>query len=359
MTHLWVRAEQRDNEQRVGITPEGVRALLSAGFQVTVEESSNRAIPTAAYRETGCEIAAEGSWPNAPEDAIIFGLKELPVSTAPLIHRHIMFGHAYKGQADGPALLRRFKKGGGTLYDLEYLTDETGRRVAAFGYWAGFAGAAVGMMAWLAEQFGKGPGPEKVAIYPGRAVLIDQLKEDLSRALALGAEKPKAIVIGALGRVGSGASDCLHSLGLKVKKWDMAETAHGGPFPEILEHDLFVNCILAQEGVPVFVPKSALGAPRRLSVIADVSCDPESPFNPIPIYNHATSFDRPIVRVSDENPPLDVMAIDNLPSMLPVESSEDYAAQLLPSLLTLSEIEGGVWGRARKIFDEKTSELNL
>lgn len=48
---------------------------------------------------------------------------------------------------------------------------------------------------------------------------------------------------------------------------------------------------------------------------------------------------------------LDVMAIDNLPSLLPVESSVDYAAQLLPSLLTLDRIEEGVWGRAKAEFD--------
>lgn len=28
MTHLWVRAEQRPNEERVGLTPEGVAALV-------------------------------------------------------------------------------------------------------------------------------------------------------------------------------------------------------------------------------------------------------------------------------------------------------------------------------------------
>ena len=28
MTHLWVRAESRPNEDRVGITPEGVRDLI-------------------------------------------------------------------------------------------------------------------------------------------------------------------------------------------------------------------------------------------------------------------------------------------------------------------------------------------
>ena len=34
-------------------------------------------------------------------DAIIFGLKELPEDGTPLAHRHIMFGHAYKGQPAG------------------------------------------------------------------------------------------------------------------------------------------------------------------------------------------------------------------------------------------------------------------
>ena len=131
--HLWVRAEQRDSEQRVGITPDGVAELLATGFRASVETSSCRAIPIDGYRATGCQIVAENSWPEAPSDAIIFGLKELPEDGTPLAHRHILFGHAYKGQADGPTLLNRFKAGGGTLYDLEYLTHENGRRVAAFG----------------------------------------------------------------------------------------------------------------------------------------------------------------------------------------------------------------------------------
>jgi saccharopine dehydrogenase (NAD+, L-lysine-forming) len=54
-------------------------------------------------------------------------------------------------------------------------------------------------------------------------------------------------------------------------------------------------------------------------------------------------------------PPLDVTAIDNLPSLLPVESSRDYAAQLLPSLLTLGQIDSGVWGRALAEFQRHTT----
>lgn len=349
MTHLWVRAEQRDNEDRVGLTPAGAAALMQAGIRVTVEDSRTRAIPIDGYRAVGCDIAAENSWPDAPRDAIIFGLKELPDDGSPLPHRHIMFGHAFKGQHSGKALLDRFKAGGGTLYDLEYLVDETGRRVAAFGYWAGYAGAAVTLKAWAAQQRGETCGP--VGVYASKNALLAELAKDLDPASRL----PNAIVIGALGRVGTGAADLCAEMGVPVTKWDMAETAEGGPFPEILDHDLFFNCILARPGTPVFVPTSALTADRKLTAIGDVACDPDSDYNPVPVYDRATTWDTPVIRVA-EAPVLDVMAIDNLPSLLPAESSDDYAGQLLPSLLTLTDLDQGVWHRAKVTFDQHTSD---
>ncbi|CUH47758.1 saccharopine dehydrogenase [Ruegeria atlantica] len=344
MTHLWVRAEQRPNEERVGLTPEGAASLIAAGIRVTVEESHVRAIPIDGYKNAGCEIAPENSWPNAPLDAIVFGLKELPEDGTPLPHRHIMFGHAYKGQHSGRALLQRFKAGGGTLYDLEYLVDENGRRVAAFGYWAGYAGAAVTLKTWAAQQRNEECPP--VGVYSGKDALNAELLAELN---ATGANRPCAIVIGALGRVGAGAADLCEAMGVSVTKWDMAETASGGPFPEILEHDLFLNCIFARPGTPIFVSRESLTNPRNLTAIGDVACDPDSDYNPVPVYDRATTWDAPALRVASD-PVMDVMAIDNLPSMLPVESSEDYAAQLLTTLLTLKEIESGVWGRAQDEF---------
>lgn len=351
MTHLWVRAEQRPNEERVGLTPDGAKALLEKGIRVTVEESSVRAIPIDGYKAAGCEIAPENSWPDAPKDAIIFGLKELPEDGTPLPHRHIMFGHAFKGQHSGVALLKRFKAGGGTLYDLEYLVDASGRRVAAFGYWAGYAGAAITLKSWAAQQRGEVCGP--VGVYEGKEALLADLGAELA---ALGGTKPSAIVIGALGRVGTGAADLLTAMDCDVTKWDMAETASGGPFPEILEHDLFLNCIFARPGTPVFVPQDALTAERKLTAIGDVACDPDSDYNPVPVYDRATTWDAPALRVASE-PVLDVMAIDNLPSMLPFESSEDYAAQLLQTLLKLDDLSDGVWTRAEADFITHSKDL--
>jgi saccharopine dehydrogenase (NAD+, L-lysine-forming) len=85
----------------------------------------------------------------------------------------------------------------------------------------------------------------------------------------------------------------------------MAETAVGGPFQEILDVDIFVNCIYLSSSIPPFVTKDQIitaGKDRRLSVVVDVSCDTTNPFNPIPIYNINTTFSEPTV-------PLDLVCV--------------------------------------------------
>lgn len=337
---IWMRDEPRENEARASMTPSGAADLVALGWRVAVEKAPTRCIPIDEYRAAGCEVTAAGSWVDAPDDAIILGLKELPDDGTPLRHRHIMFGHAYKGQASGRVLLDRFKAGGGTLLDLEYLIDETGRRVAAFGYWAGYAGAALSVMAWGAQQRGETLGP--VSAFKSAKVMAETARASLKTV-------PTALIIGALGRVGCGATDLCKAAGIAPTGWDMAETAHGGPFPEILDHDIFLNSILAHDGAPVFVQPDAGNAPRKLSVIGDIACDPDSAFNPVKVYDRTTTWEVPTLRVHDA-PPLDVMAIDNLPSLLPRESTNDFAAQLLPYLKTLDRSDQGVWGRAQDTF---------
>ena len=347
MTHIWIRAEQRPNERRVAITPSGVKSMLNIGFKVTIERDPTRAIGIEAY--SGAQIASSGDWKTAPIDTIIIGLKELPDDNVALRHRHIMFGHAYKGQPDGQRLLARFKSGGGTLYDLEYLTDDTGYRVAAFGYWAGYAGAAVAIKSWAVAQSGALSG--HVHSFASAAELKSHVAKNLGQA------RPKIIIIGANGRVGSGATDFCTSLGATLTCWDTKETAHGGPFPEILAHDIFLNCILANQDTPIFVPASAKTAARKLMVIGDIACDPDSAYSPVKVYNRPTTWQESTLRVHN-SPILDVTAIDNLPSILPRDSSEDFAAQLLPSLLSLQDIKSGIWGKARCIFDQHIAALN-
>lgn len=136
-----------------------------------------------------------GSWRTTDPSALVVGLKELPengtarhrpgaavgltqpvavawqqtTDRSPLRHRHIFFGHCFKQQTGWKELLQRFRSGKGTLLvgnpsrgreggrgnvthshcaqDLEFLVNEQGRRVAAFGRAAGLAGCAVGLYA--------------------------------------------------------------------------------------------------------------------------------------------------------------------------------------------------------------------
>ena len=91
-------------------------------------------------------------------------------------------------------------------------------------------------------------------------------------------------------------------------------------------------------------------------MIGDIACDPDSDFSPIKVYDRVTSWEKPVLRAC-ENPPLDVMAIDNLPSLMPRESSEDFSGQLLPHLKTLTDIGDGVWARAKRIFTQPIDRI--
>lgn len=324
---------------------------------MTVESSGERIIPDSEYARAGCRIVPAGAWHEAHKSVFILGIKELSDDGTPLDHRHIYFAHAYKGQSGSDRLLSRFIRGGGRLLDLEYLIDDQGRRVAAFGHWAGFAGAALGVAAWCAQRKTEAHDGVlgSVSCFKDESQLIQHLDEQLK----LSAKGPTSLVIGAKGRCGRGALKALRALGLSPAAWDLDETRGGGPFEEILEYDLLVNCILLQGRTAPFLTPEMLSDRRKLSVISDVSCDPTSSYHPLPVYGQTTSFSAPVQRLKKNPVPLDVIAIDHLPSLLPRESSQDFSNQLLPHLRELCSSSSlpPVWARCERIFLEKTTTL--
>ena len=247
-------------------------------------------------------------------------------------------------------LLKKFKSGGGNLYDIEYLTQDTGKRVAAFGYWAGFAGAYVTLKVWI-SQLKKEECPPLYAFNDKRKLLKD-ISNEINSIKTL----PSAIVIGSLGRVGTGVCDFCEESSLNIKKWDLVETSSGGPFPEVLNHEILFNCVVATPNTPVFFQPNYIDSKRKLRVIGDIACDPDSDYNPIPIYSEPTTWTNPGLKIAND-PPLDIMAIDNLPSLLPKESSIDFAEQIFPYLMQLVDKNYGVWQRAKQVFKSKLLEV--
>ena len=140
-------------------------------------------------------------------------MKELPEEDTPLPHTHIQFAHCYKEQGGWANVLSRFIEGKGTLYDLEFLQEANGRRVAAFGYHAGFAGAAVGALALAAQCQGDRLGT--LSPYRNETALVEVVKAKLQEAESSLGRPVKALVIGALGRCGRGAVDLFKHAGMQ------------------------------------------------------------------------------------------------------------------------------------------------
>ncbi len=331
---LWLRAETRGSERRAPLVPEHVAELVAEGMQVTVEDAPDRCFAIESYAGAGAEIAMPGDWVHAPDTAYILGIKELPDEPEELRHTHIYFAHAFKGQEGAHQTLDRFRAGGGTLLDIEYLVlDE--RRLAAFGYWAGYVGAGLGTLA-LRERL-------KPPLRPMRRSGFDA-----TLGLLAGDRTLRALVVGAEGRSGHGACDALKTAGVTVTEWDRADTRELD-HATMLGHDLLVNCVSSRKPGPPFVGEPELEATdRRLTMIADVTCDVTSEANLIPVNMSITTWEQPVRRLADQ-PPLDVIAIDNLPSLLPREASQDFSAQLariLPQLPARS----GAWAAAEAAF---------
>lgn len=149
------------------------------------------------------------TWSSAPISIPIIGLKELPESDEPIAHTHIQFAHCYKRQGGWSKVLARFACGGGSLYDLEFLQDASGRRVAAFGFHAGFAGAAAGALALAAQRTGARLGA--LEPFENETSMVESVKNLLGGS----GKGVRALVIGALGRCGRGAVDLLRKIGLE------------------------------------------------------------------------------------------------------------------------------------------------
>ena len=346
-----LRDEARSTERRTPVTPKDARTLLEAGFELAVESSDKRIFPDADYRAAGCEIVPAGTWLTAT-DVTVLGLKELPETPENLSLPFIHFAHIYKDQSGWQDEIARFTRGGGVLYDLEYLTID-GRRTAAFGYWAGWMGAALAAWRLLARWNGV-DGPEGgVSSFDSRTEV-----EDILTSLSQDCIKPRrAVVIGAKGRSGTGAVEALKLAGFEVSEWDIEET-RDLKLSDLMAHDLLVNCVLMTgPGMMLLRPEDIENPLNYLQMISDVSCDPFSDFNPLPVYDAPTGWDAPFLSLGPNGirEELELTAIDNLPSLLPREASEDFSAQLLKSLLVYPH--GEEWQNAKAVFDATAARV--
>lgn len=364
---IHLRAEPAPSGTRAIITPDTARQLLAQGYKLNIERSPVRFFSDDSYAAVGARLVAAGSWVNAPSDHIIVGMKGLPEADFPLKHVHAHAAHAFRNQAGWEKKLKRFERGGGLLLELEFLVNDNGEKLLTFGREAGAMAAALSIKTWAHQLEHPGVPQPAVPMYDSLSDLVEDAKHALTvgRQLSKG-RHPTVIITGAYGTSGTGACEFFNTLNIptaNVTKWGRAETGAKDTYPEILQHDIFINSVSLFAPVPPFITPACLSAPdRKLSVICDISTDSKSPNNTVqlPGYWEYTTAKEPTIQIPvATGPPLRVIAVPYLPSLLPRDSSDTASTALYPAISKLGDFRSHrLWRDSEQMFRDKLEEAS-
>ncbi|KAG2207514.1 hypothetical protein INT47_004264, partial [Mucor saturninus] len=132
-----IRREDKSRwERRAALTPNAVKKLIQeTGTQVYIQPSTKRIFTNESYEKAGAMITEDISKAN-----IILGIKEVPESALLSDKTYVFFSHTHKGNKKNMPMLQKILDKNIRLIDYELMKDETGKRLVAFGHYAGNAG---------------------------------------------------------------------------------------------------------------------------------------------------------------------------------------------------------------------------
>jgi alpha-aminoadipic semialdehyde synthase len=377
-----LRKEHKNEwEKRVALVPGAVGRLLEQGYKVDLEQSKERIFSAQQYQAEGAKVVD-----SLDGYELILGIKEPPVASILKGQTHLCFSHTIKGQKYNMPLLQQFIDQKATLIDYELMTDNQGVRTIAFGRYAGIAGAIDTLWLYAQRQAMKGISTSLSQLKQTWEYRTVELAQKALEELAGNQDqKPLRIIILGNGKVGTGAAEVCHWLGIPVlsakevsngnyhdkESWysvlDIGEMychiSDGGfdreeyikegkklycsRFPELLTHcDVVLNCCYWTDHYPRHMTFEDLKhhAHQLPEILGDISCDIGGSFS---CTHRATEIGKPVFtydpmtgEITDELTVegLAVMAIDNLPCELSEDASSDFSLALeshLPDLMTI------------------------
>lgn len=385
---IGIRAEDKNVwERRAPLAPDHVAHLIERhGLRVAVEPSDLRAFAGREYVRAGAELASD-----LAACPVVFGVKEIPIEKLRPKTAYLFFSHVIKAQAYNMPMLRHVLDTGCTLIDYERITDDRGRRLIFFGRHAGYAGMIDAL--WALGRRLRAEGIATPFADVRLAHQYSNLDEACAHIARLGERirhhglppeiDPVVVGFTGSGNVTGGAVEILRRLpyaevtpeqlaGLfddpdrprnvvfrvdfdrarrfrhrDGKPFDSAELAeHPERYGNGLAADLERLTVLVHGAYwdprqPKIVTRDdvrrlwSAGARPRLRVIADITCDIGGAIEPTvratdpgdPVYVYDAAEDRAIPGVQGHGPV--VLAVDNLPCELPIESSEHFGDSLL------------------------------
>ncbi|KAK4793656.1 hypothetical protein SAY86_024091 [Trapa natans] len=128
-------------ERRVPLTPSHCARLLLGGkdptgiSRIILQPSTKRIYHDALYEDVGCEISEDLS-----ECGLIVGVKQPKLEMILPDRAYAFFSHTHKAQKENMPLLDKVLAERVSLYDYELIVGDHGKRMLAFGNYAGRAG---------------------------------------------------------------------------------------------------------------------------------------------------------------------------------------------------------------------------
>ncbi len=395
---IGIRHEDKyEMERRTPVTPHHTAKLIrEEGLEVIAETSPKRIFTDKEYIEAGAQV--EKALKACP---VIFGVKEIPENAFEQDKTYVFFSHVIKGQSYNMPMLQKMMDLGCNLIDYECIVDDQNKRLIFFGKYAGLAGMINSL--WSLGQRLKEYGHEENAFLGIKQAQhyhsLQEAKAAVSKVGRQIAEKgipeelqPLTIGFTGYGNVSIGAQEIANLLPSKeitpaqllelknrsmlpgniiykviFKEEDISRHKEEKPFdlqsyynsPQDFENNfeqylphltVLMNCMYWDSRYPRIVTKEYLrklysAAKPKLTVIGDITCDPDGSIecthkgtaieDPVFVYDPET--DKPTMGFKGHG--ILVMAVDILPSELPMDASMAFADALYPFIKPIAEAD--------------------
>ena len=379
LTNIGIVRESRNDENRTPLVPEHIKKYKESNPNINfiIQPSNSRCFSDEEYELCGAKINE-----NLNECSIIFGVKEIDPNILINNRTYLFFSHTFKInkqqkniEKNKKDLLLSILNKKITLIDYENIRGKNGTRCLGFGRFAGIVGC-YNTLNLLLKVLGK----QSLA----SAYKINDYERLVLNLKNLYFPKTKILVTGD-GRVAKGVIELLNQTNIKaVSKKDFLEKKFDQPIfcnletkdyvtnnsstnfnlehfinnPQdysssalqyIKETNILISAHYWDPSSPKIFENEDLKDLQNLKIVGDITCDINGS---VPTTIRSTTIEEPnywierytLKEIDENNDGIAVMAVDNLPSELPRDSSTEFSEGIINEVLPflLKEDDGRI-----------------
>jgi len=379
LTNIGIIRESRNDENRTPLVPEHIKKYKESNPNINfiIQPSNSRCFSDEEYELCGAKINE-----NLNECSIIFGVKEIDPNILINNRTYLFFSHTFKInkqqkniEKHKKDLLLSILNKKITLIDYENIRGKNGTRCLGFGRFAGIVGC-YNTLNLLLKVLGK----QSLA----SAYKINDYERLVLNLKNLYFPKTKILVTGD-GRVAKGVIELLNQTNIKaVSKKDFLEKKFDQPIfcnletkdyvtnnsstnfnlehfinnPQdysssalqyLKETNILISAHYWDPSSPKIFENEDLKVLQNLKIVGDITCDINGS---VPTTIRSTTIEKPnywierynLKEIDENNDGIAVMAVDNLPSELPRDSSTEFSEGIIKEVLPflLKEDDGRI-----------------